>query len=106
MKPMVDPNSRKRSPSSPQNSLNPAQYARLKAELQAPYKPLRQFIYFSLGASGFIGALVFLAQLLAGREVATALPNFALQVGLVALMVWLFRWEQRVGRNKESDRHK
>jgi hypothetical protein len=95
---MVDPNSRKRSSTSAANPSNSDQYARLKAELQAPYRPLRQFIYFGLGASGFIGAIVFLAQLLAGRDVATAFPNFALQVGLVALMIGLFRWEQRSER--------
>ena len=71
------------------------QYARLKAEAKAPYKGLRKFIYLAFGASGFIGALIFLAQLAAGREVTSALPNLALQIGIVALMVFLFRWEQR-----------
>lgn len=85
----------------PKNRLSPEKYARLRAELKAPYRGLRQFIYVGFGASGFIGALVFLAQLLAGREVGSALPNFALQVGVVALMVWLFRWEQRAGRRSE-----
>ena len=73
----------------------PEKYARLKAEAKAPYKGLRQFIYLAFGASGFIGAVVFLAQLAAGKNVTTAVPNFALQVGLVALMVFLFRWEQK-----------
>lgn len=80
--------------------LPPEQYARLKAEAKAPYRGLRQFIYVAFGASGFIGALVFLAQLLAGRNVGAALPNLALQVGVVALMVWLFRLEQRAARPK------
>jgi len=62
---------------------------------------LRQFVYVAFGASGFIGALVFLAQLLAGRNVGAALPNCALQVGVVALMVWLFRLEQRASRPKK-----
>jgi hypothetical protein len=57
-----------------------------------------QFVYAACGASGFIGAIVFLAQLAAGREVASALPNFALQIGVVALMVWLFRLEQKAKR--------
>ena len=73
----------------------PEQYARLKAEAQAPYRGLRKFVYVACGASGFIGAFVFLAQLLAERDVDTALPNFALQVGVIALMVFLFRREQR-----------
>ncbi|MDJ0703662.1 MAG: DUF3493 domain-containing protein [Leptolyngbyaceae cyanobacterium MO_188.B28] len=75
--------------------LTPEKYARLRAEAKAPYKGLRKFIYLSFGASGLIGAFIFLTQLLAGREVGAALPNFALQLGVVALMVWLFRLESR-----------
>lgn len=76
----------------------PEQYERLKAEAQAPYRGLRKFVYVSFGASGFIGALVFLAQLSSGRDVDAALPNFALQLGVVALMVFLFRWDQQPRR--------
>ncbi|NHC33602.1 DUF3493 domain-containing protein [Scytonema millei] len=76
----------------------PEQYARLKAEAAAPYRGLRKFIYFSFGASGLIGAVIFLAQLVAGQNVSNALPNFALQVGIVALMIFLFRLER--GRAK------
>lgn len=76
------------------NQLSAEKYARLKAEAKAPYRGLRKFIYVSFGASGFIGAVVFLAQLAAGQEVATAFPNLALQMGVVALMVWLFRLEK------------
>ncbi|MEA5579648.1 DUF3493 domain-containing protein [Anabaena sp. UHCC 0451] len=68
---------------------------RLKAEIAAPYRGLRQFIYLGVGASGFIGAFVFFFQLLAGRNIDSTLPNFALQVGIVALMVFLYRWEQQ-----------
>jgi hypothetical protein len=81
---------------------DPELYARLKAEAAAPYRGLRRFVYFGCAASGAIGGFVFLAQLIAGREVATALPNFALQVGVVALMVWLIRWENRT--EKKSNR--
>lgn len=70
------------------------QYARLKAEATAPYRGLRQFVYIAFGASGFIGAVIFLAQLAAGRDVGATLPNFALQIGVVALMIFLFRLEQ------------
>ncbi|MGI2905873.1 DUF3493 domain-containing protein [Tolypothrix sp. VBCCA 56010] len=84
----------------PKNRLNSEQYARLKAEMAAPYRGLRQFIYIACGASGFIGAIVFFSQLLAGRDVDSALPNLALQVGVVTLMVFLWRWEQR--RQKRS----
>ena len=93
---MADPSASDRSnnPTNKQN-LNPEKYARLKAEALAPYRGLRQFVYIGCGASGFIGAFVFLAQLAAGRNVESALPNFGLQVGVVALMVWLFRLEQK-----------
>ncbi|MDF2387361.1 DUF3493 domain-containing protein [Nostoc ellipsosporum NOK] len=79
----------------PKNRLNPEQYARLKAEMATPYRGLRQFIYLGCGASGLIGAFVFFFQVLAGRNIENALPNLALQVGIVALMVFLWRWEQR-----------
>ncbi len=70
------------------------QYDRLKAEAAAPYRGLRQFIYIAFGASGFVGALVFLAQLAAGKEADAPLSNLALQVGVVALMVFLFRLDK------------
>ncbi|MBD2460088.1 DUF3493 domain-containing protein [Oscillatoria sp. FACHB-1407] len=75
--------------------LSNEKYARLRMEAKAPYRGLRQFVYIAFGASGFIGAFIFLVQLLAGRDVAGVLPNFALQVGVVALMIWLFRLEQK-----------
>jgi hypothetical protein len=81
---------------------NPEKYARLKEELKAPYRGLRQFIYIAFGASGLIGAVVFLSQIAAGREVDSALPNFALQVGILALMVWLFRLEQRASKKNQA----
>ncbi|MFW6360047.1 MAG: DUF3493 domain-containing protein [Chroococcales cyanobacterium] len=77
------------------SQLDPEKYARLRAEAKAPYRGLRKFIYFCLASSGFIGGVIFLAQLAAGRNVASALPNFALQVGVVALMIWLFRLENQ-----------
>ncbi len=70
------------------------QYNRLKAEAAAPYRGLRKFIYIAFGASGFVGALVFLAQIAAGKEADAPLSNLALQVGVVALMVFLFRWDK------------
>ncbi|NEO97844.1 MAG: DUF3493 domain-containing protein [Symploca sp. SIO2E9] len=90
---MAKPSSSNSQPNSKNNprQLSPEKYARLKAEAKAPYRGLRKFIYVAFGASGFIGALVFLAQLAAGSEVTTALPNLALQIGVIALMVWLFR---------------
>ncbi|MDJ0556511.1 MAG: DUF3493 domain-containing protein [Microcoleaceae cyanobacterium MO_207.B10] len=89
---MSTPNSKNRPP---QSKLDPEKYARLKAELDAPYRGLRQFVYVAFGASGFIGAMIFFVKIIAGQDMGSALPNFALQVGVVALMVWLFRLEQR-----------
>lgn len=82
---------------STRSKLDPEKYARLKAEAKAPYKGLRIFIYFAFGASGFIGAVVFLARLAAGKDIASDLSNLALQMSLVALTIFLFRLE-----NKES----
>lgn len=66
-------------------------YRRLKAEARAPYRPLRKFIYVALGGSGFIGAVVFLSQLLAGKGSFQDLGlNLAIQVGAVVLFTWLF----------------
>ena len=70
------------------------QYDRLKAEAVAPYRGLRKFIYIAFGASGFVGALVFLAQIAAGNDADAPLSNLALQVGVVTLMVVLFRWDK------------
>lgn len=83
------------SPNQPPAGISPEKYARLRAEAKHPYKGLRRFIYGAVGASGAIGAFVFLTQLLAGRDVQAALPNLLLQIGVVALMVALFNWENR-----------
>jgi hypothetical protein len=76
-------------------NMSPEKYQRLRAEAQAPYKGLRKFVYGTFAASGGIGAFIFATQVLAGRDVGTALPNLLLQVGVVALMVFLFRLESR-----------
>lgn len=84
----------------PPNGMTQERYDRLVAEAKAPYKGLRKFLYASFGASGAIGGFVFFTKILAGRDVAQSLPNLALQLGVVALMVFLFRWEDR--NNKEK----
>ncbi|MEB3310752.1 MAG: DUF3493 domain-containing protein [Snowella sp.] len=76
-----------------QPKLSPEKYARLKAEAIAPYRGLRKFLYFGLGASALIGGIIFLLQLLAGRGSVETLPNLALQIGVFTLMLWLFRRE-------------
>lgn len=77
------------------NNLTPEKYARLRAEAKAPYKGFRKFFYVAFGASGLIGAFVFLAKLAAGQDLEANLPNFCLQIGVVALMVFLFRLESK-----------
>jgi len=79
--------------SPPNVKLSPEKYARLKAEAEAPYRSLRRFAYFGLGASGLIGVFIFSLRLIAGYPPAEILPNLALQLGVVGLMVGLFRWE-------------
>ena len=76
-----------------QTKLNPEKYARLKAELDTPYRGLRKFIYVAFTISGFIGAFISLAKIIAGQNIYSAFPNFALQVGIMALMIGLFRLE-------------
>lgn len=79
----------------PPAGMSKERYERLVAESKAPYKGLRKFIYVSFGASGAIGGFVFFTKILAGRDLPESLPNLALQIGVVALMVFLFRWEDR-----------
>lgn len=79
----------------PPKGMSQERYDQLVAESKAPYKGLRKFIYASFGASGAVGGFIFFTKILAGREVAETLPNLALQIGVVALMVFLFRWEDR-----------
>jgi len=73
----------------PARQIDPELYQRLVEESKAPYRGLRRFIYGSIGASGLIGAFVFLTRCLAGQNLSRSLPNLGLQVGVVALMAWL-----------------
>ena len=79
----------------PPKGMSPEKYARLRAEARAPYKGLRKFIYGAVGASGAIGAFIFFTQLLAGRDVGNALPNLGVQLGVIAIVVVLFRLEKK-----------
>jgi hypothetical protein len=72
-------------------ALDPEFYRRLKAEAKSPYRGLRQFIYVSCAASGAVGGVVFFFKVAAGRDLETNIPNLALQIGVVAIMVWLLR---------------
>ncbi len=82
------------------SSLSPEKYARLKAETKAPYRGVRRFFYLGFAASGAMGAFIFFTQALAGRDVSQALPNLAVQLGVIALMVWLLRVDQAKTKDK------
>ncbi|MEM9215481.1 MAG: DUF3493 domain-containing protein [Cyanobacteria bacterium P01_F01_bin.150] len=66
-------------------------YAYLQAEAKAPYRILRRFLYVAFGASGFIGAWIFLLQVLTFQDLNRTIPNLALQLGVCALMIWLLK---------------
>ncbi len=74
------------------SKLNPQQYERLRREAKSPYRGLRIFIYIAFAGSGLIGAIIFLARLIAGNgELEANLGNLTLQIGVLALMIWLYR---------------
>ncbi len=73
------------------DSIDPELWRRLQAEAKSPFRGLRQFIYVSCAISGAVGGVVFFFKLLAGKNLEATIPNLALQIGVVALMVWLLR---------------
>ncbi len=75
---------------------------RLMSELEAPYRGVRQFIYVAVGASGALGAFVFFFRVLAARDLAHSVPSLALQLGVLAAAIALFRWEQHLARQQRS----
>lgn len=70
-------------------------FERLVQETQSPFKGFRKFIYAAVGVSGFLGAFIFFTQLLAGKNPETALPNLAVQMGVIGIVVFLFWLEGR-----------
>lgn len=81
--------------------MSPDRLEKLKAEAEAPYRGLRKFVYLGCGASGLIGVFIFSLRLLAGYDAREILPNLGLQLGVVALMAWLFKLES--GQKKVDD---
>lgn len=73
------------------DSIDPELWHRLQAEAKSPFRGLRQFVYVSCAISGAIGGIVFFFKLLAGRDLDATIPNLALQIGVVALMILLLR---------------
>lgn len=83
---------------------NPEKYAHLRAEAAAPYRGLRRFFYASCAASGAIGGFIFVIQLFAGRGMENIGLNLTIQVGVVALMAWFWRLENRAEQKETSNR--
>ncbi|WP_017324230.1 DUF3493 domain-containing protein [Synechococcus sp. PCC 7336] len=88
--------------SPPREQLSIEERVQLTAELAAPYRKLRQFIYITCLASGGIGAFVFFFRALAGRALDQTLPSLALQLGISAGAIALFRWERQRQRKLED----
>ena len=82
--------------------LSQGERAKLMAEIAAPYRGLRKFIYLGVGISGTLGAFVFFFRVLAGRELSTAVPSLALQLGLMAAAVGLTRLENRAQKRVQE----
>ncbi len=80
--------------SSPKIPPDSEYYARLKSELDRPYRGLRRTFYLTFAASGAIGAFVFFFRVLAGQNLESDLPNLALQLGVTGLFAWLW-WRGR-----------
>ena len=78
-------------PKSKPDSIDAELWSRLQAEAKSPFRGLRQFVYASCALSGAIGGVVFFFKLLAGKDLAATIPNLGVQIGVVALMVWLWR---------------
>jgi Low psii accumulation1 / Rep27 len=78
-------------PKSKPDSIDPELWTRLQAEAKSPFRGLRQFVYVSCALSGAIGGVVFFFKLLAGKNLEATIPNLALQIGVVVVMVWLFK---------------
>jgi hypothetical protein len=77
------------------NNLDAEKYAYLKAEAEAPYKGFRKFIYLGIGASGAIGAFIFFIKIIAGKNITNNIPNLLIQIIVIALMIFLYRWEDK-----------
>ncbi len=78
---------------------------RLRAEAIAPYRGLRRVFYGVFAASGLMGGFILVLKWLAGTAPSDVGWSLALQLGVVVLMVALWRWDQprspRSPRNAE-----
>jgi hypothetical protein len=79
----------------PKPNLDPELRKRLKAEVKSPGRGFRKVFYSAFAASALVGSFIFGLRLLAGTGDSSTVPNLALQLGIVGLMIGLLRWEQR-----------
>lgn len=81
--------------------LNESVRTKLLTESIAPWRSLRLFLYGALGSGALIGGLINLSGLAAvvsgskEGEISTNLLNVSIDLGAVALFVFLFRWDFR-----------
>ncbi len=67
---------------------------RLRAEAAAPYRGLRRVFYAVFAASGLMGAFILGLKGLAGTAGDDLAQNLVLQIGVVVLMITLWRWDR------------
>jgi len=80
---------------------------RLREELEAPFRKVRMAIYAASGASATIGGFVSGSRILASmsgisgvQPLAETIPNFAIDVGVVAGAVFLYQREIKAGERR------
>lgn len=78
----------------PKESQQSSLKQRLRAEAQEPYRGLRRVFYGVFAASGLMGSFILGLKWLAGTAPADVGESLALQIGIVALMITLWRWDQ------------
>lgn len=81
------------------SGMSQERFDKLVQETQSPFKGFRKVIYGAVLASGLLGGFVFFTQAIAGNNLETALPNLAVQMGVVGIAVFLFWLEGRGSRD-------
>jgi hypothetical protein len=71
-----------------------AMIERLRAEAKAPYRGIRRFVYFGCAASGLVGGLMFLMQLVAGTQNDSVLSNLGIQGSVLAVAIALLWFDK------------
>lgn len=74
---------------------DPAYLNRLRREAQNPFRGLRQVFYLVFAASGLMGGFILFLKAIAGQGGENIGWSLALQIGVVVVMISLWRWEQQ-----------